>query len=100
MVVTGELRLPVVVQSRLTERHLRCSRPPPCSGTPEGWTRRGSARTLPQPPRCGTAGVSGTEGHKSKRNTVKVAGSFTCLRDLTPRGTLSVTVTMSERFVC
>lgn len=67
VVIKGELCLPLVVQCGLTVSRRRCSRHQPCSGTPAGWTRRGSARMLPQPPRCGTAGVSGTEKHENKK---------------------------------
>lgn len=67
VVIKGERAL-VVVQRGLTERRPRCSRLLLCSGTPAGWTRRGSARTLRQPPRCGTAGASGTGEQENKKH--------------------------------
>lgn len=67
VVIKGELCLPLVVQRGLTERCPPYSRLLLCSGTPAGCTHRGSARTLPQPLRCGTAGASGTEEHENRR---------------------------------
>ena len=52
----------------LTGRPPQRSQPQQCSGTPAGWTRRGSGRTLLPPPGCGTAGGSGT-GQEKKRGT-------------------------------